>query len=211
MKNTSINTIGYEAKPPELHVLASLASNIQTETTAKGKVEMALLIWSTAHDSIVEYTDMHNFCLRIMPSKYLERIRKCDFYDGIKLVEFLKRLFPRSKPEDTMKWYRDYLKAHFSFKHPEMNAEQIQEQVNEIIERRRTEGITNAQQSAYRFAQYRESASAKTRKVKSANAAKSVSRQKKAPDTKISLVAAKNGVSKAPATPSKKSRTPSKN
>lgn len=165
--------MNYRITPPPISELAALASNIQTERTAADKVSMAISIWEAAQKTLDQFAHVQNQIKESKIRNHDEKISKLDLHEGIKLSEFLKRLFPSSKPEDTMKWYREYLTASFSFVYSEMSEKQIEDLIPATLERERSEGMTFPNFCAVGFLKYREKQSAAVRKEKASTAAKS--------------------------------------
>jgi hypothetical protein len=201
---------------PSISELSALAANIHTAPTAASKVAMALEIWEASHKALDHQEWMRTEAKAIKARNYDERIRACNYQGVIKLTQFLKRLFPQSKVEDRMKWYRDYLKAILAdpkcngadearirfVQYPEwpktsdfkMADSAIDKLVLAMIQKEKTEGMSNPRISAIGFLKYRDQAEGFiksdkaskggiARKEKNRNAEKTIRTQKKAAKT----------------------------
>jgi hypothetical protein len=191
---------------PPLEQLAALAACINTERTAQGKVDTAIDIWQLAHQRIEHHNKVR--AKSDQSSAQIDAIMKGRIvHDNMPLDAWLKELFPKSKPEDTMKWYRDYLTdtipAHRSLegKSP-LSEPELEAAVKVTIQKDREEGVNFAYLSAVQFLKYRNTAAQKARSE----------RGKKGAEKKhlVPKKEAKNGTSKTKRAPSKAKRAPSK-
>jgi hypothetical protein len=157
-------------KLPTIEQIAAMAANIQTETTALGKVKMALLIWENAQEAIIEYELVD----------YYENQFKDDsshgFVDGMSLSAFLKKVFPNSKPEDRMKRMRDYIKSRIDANHsresPSLTESDIDNEVVRVLSLYRKNGVRNAVDEMHYLLQESYSQASIARKDKAIKAAK---------------------------------------
>jgi hypothetical protein len=155
--------MNYKTPLPPIEQLAALAASVNTETTAQGKIDMAIDIWQLAQQRIDHHNRVKEQSKRFS-EKFDSIIAGREIHEGMPLDLFLKNLFPPSKPEDTMKWYRDYLRDNVTFDREQMGKptlaeSELQNTVAAIIEREREQGITHAYLSAIQFLKHRKAAS----------------------------------------------------
>jgi hypothetical protein len=195
-------------KLPTIEQIAAMAANIQTETTADGKVCMAMDIWVKAHCCLL-LAEMQDESIQ-SDELLLDSITR-GLYNKMPLADFLKAIYPKSKTADTMKWYRDFLVDELALfartkKLPELSLSKIQSHIARLIEDQRLGGVDDAEAFALKFMKHRNQSAQQIRKNKAAigGAKKNTKKQKKVLD------ASENGTSKTNAAPSKSNRAPSR-
>jgi hypothetical protein len=198
--------MNYRLPLPPIEQLAALAASVNTETTAQGKIDMAIDIWQLAQQRIDQHNRVKEQAKRFS-EKFDSILEGRKITEGMPLDSFLKNLFPSSKPEDTMKWYRDFVRDSIPTwrmveSKPPLPESEMQNAVAEIIELGRREGIPLAQSLAFQFLKHRNAAAKKARSEKGKTGA-----QKKHLEQKKTT---KNGTSKTNAAPSKSNRAPSR-
>ena len=201
--------MNYRLPLPPIEQLAALAASVNTERTAQAKIDMAIDIWQLAQQRIERHSTVTEQAARTA-EKFDSIMEGREVQDGMPLASFLKNLFPSSKPEDTMKWYRDYLRDNVKFCReqegkPPLPESELQSTVVTMIERDRNEGVGSAYWNAIGFRKHRTAAAKKTRSERGEKGA-----QKKLEKTsRTAKTPTKNGASKASLAPSKKKRAPS--
>jgi len=198
--------MNYKTPLPPIEQLAALAASVNTETTAQGKIDMAIDIWQLAQQRIDHHNRVKEQSKRFS-EKFDSIIAGREIHEGMPLDLFLKNLFPSSKPEDTMKWYRDFVSDSIPAWRmvegkPPLPESELKNAAAEIIERGRREGIPSAHSLAYQFLKHRKAAS---KNMKSERGKKGA--QKKHLEQKKTT---KNGTSKSKRAPSKTNRAPSR-
>ena len=198
--------MNYRLPLPPIEQLAALAASVNTERTAQAKIDMAIDIWQIAHQRIEHHGNVTAQTAR-SAEKFDSIMAGRVVYDGMPLTSWLKELFPPSKPEDTMKWYRDYLRDNVTFDReqlgkPTLAESELQNTIAAIIERDREQGIAHAYLSAIQFLKHRNAAAKQARSEKGKSGA-----QKKHLEQKKEV---QNGTSKAAHAPSKSNRSPSR-
>jgi hypothetical protein len=196
--------MNYRLPLPPIEQLAALAASVNTERTAQGKIDMAIDIWQLAHQRIE-----HNGNVTAQTARSAEKFDTImegrEVQDGMPLASFLKNLVPSSKPEDTMKWYRDYLRDNVIFCRgqegkPPLPESELQSAVVAMIERDRNEGVVSAYWNAIGFRKHRNAAAKKTQSERGKKGAEKKHLEQKKPT--------KNGASKAILAPSKTNPAP---
>ena len=179
--------MNYRLPLPPIEQLAALAASVNTERTAQAKIDMAIDIWQLAHQRIEHHGNVTAQTAR-SAEKFDSIMAGRVVYDGMPLTSWLEELFPPSKPEDTMKWYRDYLRDNVTFCReqegkPTLAESELQNTVAAIIERERVQGISHAYLSAIQFLKHRKAASKnmKSERGKKGAEAKKHLEQKKEP------------------------------
>ena len=196
----------YNLPLPPIEQLAALAASVNTERTAQGKIDMAIDIWQLAQQRIEHHSNVTAQAARSV-EKFDCILEGRVVHDGMMLPSFLKALFPSSKPEDTMKWYRDFIAYSIPGwrtveSKPPLPEAELKNAVAENIERSRREGIPFAELLAIQFLKHRNQTAKKTKSER----AKKGAEKKHLEQEKTT----KNGASKTKAAPSKKKRAPSK-
>jgi hypothetical protein len=198
--------MNYRLPLPPIEQLAALAASINTQRTAQGKIDMAIEIWQLAQQRIEHHSNVTAQAAR-SAEKFNSRLEGREVHDGMLLPSFLKALFPSSKPEDSMKWYRDFIADsmpawRITEGKPPLTEAEMKSAVAENIECGRGEGIRLAELLAIQFLKHRNAAAKKAQSERGKKGAKKKHLEQKK--------TTKNGTSKTSAAPSKKNTAPSK-